>query len=72
MGVDADAADAAELEEGPQQHVVARVQVEAPRDDVPRLVEIVVACLTAATSAISASREIVSGSMLTTTRLGML
>ena len=46
--VDADAADAAELEERHDQVVVARVEVEAGLDDVPRLLEIVVRLLDAA------------------------
>ena len=63
---------AAQLEERLQEVVVAGVEVEPGRDDVARLAEVAFACLTARTFSISASREIVSGSMLTTTRLGML
>ena len=43
--VDADAADAAELEERLDEVVVAGVEVEAELDDVPRLVEVVVRLL---------------------------
>ena len=45
VGVDADAAEPAELEEGAEDVVVARVEVEALGDDVPRLVEVVVRLL---------------------------
>ena len=72
VGVDADAADRAELEERLQHVVVPRVEVEAGRDDVAGLARSGFACLTARTVSISASRLIVSGSMFTTTRAGML
>ena len=71
--VHADAADPPELEEGIDQVVVARVEIEiGVRDDVRCLVEVVVRLLDRAHRRICASRVIVSGSMLITTRDGML
>ena len=70
--VHADAPEAAELEERLNEIVVSRVEVEPGVDDVPRLGEVGVRLLHRAHRSISASRLIVSGSMLTTTRAGML
>ena len=69
----ADAAHAAELEEGVDEIVVARVEVESCLlDDEARLKGSSFACFTAVTFSISASSAIVCGSMLMTTRPGML
>ena len=73
MRVHADAADAAEPEEREDEVVVARVEVEArARRSRRAWSRSSWACLTAVTVGISASSAIVSGSMLITTRLGML
>ncbi len=69
--VHADPADAAELQEGLDQVVVAGVQVEPGRRRCAAPASrSSFACLTARTVSISARRLIVSGSMLTTTRDG--
>ena len=73
MRVHADAAHPAQLEEREDDVVVAGVEVEARLlDDEARLMEIVVRLLHGRTFSISASLAIVSGSMLMTTRPGML
>ena len=70
--VHADAADGAELEERQDEVVVARVEVEAGSTMCLACARSSYACFTAVTFSISASCVIVSGSMLITTRHGML
>ena len=71
--VDADAAHAAELEEGQDEVVVAGVQVELGLgEDRAGLVEVGVRLLDSLHVRDLASSHIVSGSMLRTTRAGML
>ena len=72
VGVHADAAEPAELDEGQHEVVVARVEVEPELDDVPGLVEVGVGLLDRLDVGICASSVIVSGSMLITQRPGML
>ena len=70
--MDADSADAAEVEEREDEVVVAGVEVEAEAGDAARLLEVVVRLLDGGDVVDRASCSIVSGSMLMTTRLGML
>ena len=73
MREDADPTDAAELEKRQDQVVVAGVEVEAGVvDDPPCLLEVGRRLLDGRDAPIPASATMVSGSMLTTQRCGML